>query len=142
MPRTMKPKCDTDVYAMRRGMLRWPIAARAPYSTLITASTSTTGVDHFDASGKSCRQNRIIPKVPILSRTLTSMTDVPGLASSAASGSQVCTGTIGALIANATKKPKNIQRPALVEMSTLLSWVSRYVGPVEDWADTTYSPTT
>ena len=45
----------------------------------MTASTSTTGVAHREASGNSSRQNRIIPKVPILSRMLTSSTEVPGL---------------------------------------------------------------
>src|SRR5580765_3186960 len=104
-----------------------------------TASAMTTGLAHVDASGNIPRQKRIIPKVPILSRMLTSSTEVPGLASSAASGSQVCTGTIGALIANAMKKPRNIQRPASVEMWILLSSERRYVGPVADWADTTYS---
>ncbi len=114
------------------------MAARPPYSTLTTASTSTTGVAHCDASGNSRRQNRIIPKVPILSRMLTSSTDVPGLASSAASGSQVCTGTIGALIANATKKPRNSQRPMFgVDLDAGDSSVSRYVGPVSESAETT-----
>ena len=91
-------------------MLRWPIATSPPYRTLKTASTSTTGVAQVDASGNSPRQNRIIPKVPILSRMLTSSTEVPGVASSAASGSQVCTGNIGAFIANATKNPTKSQR--------------------------------
>src|ERR671927_1850846 len=96
----------------------------------MTASTSTTGVAHLDASGKRPRQNRIIPKVPILSRMLTSSTDVPGVASPATSGSQVCTGTIGALIANATKKPTNSQRPVVVSTSAMKSLSSdkRYVG--------------
>ena len=43
------------------------------------ASTTTTGVAQRDASGNSSRQKRIIPKVPILSSTLTSSTEVPGV---------------------------------------------------------------
>src|SRR5919107_2864755 len=111
-------------------MLSCAIATSPPYSTLITASTSTTGVAQVDASGKSPRQNRIIPKVPILSRMLTSSTEVPGVASSATSGSQVWTGTIGALIANATKNPMKSQRPVVVSTSAMISLSSerRYVG--------------
>ena len=30
MPRMMKPKCDTEVYAISRRMSSWPIASRAP----------------------------------------------------------------------------------------------------------------
>ena len=65
---------------------------------------------HLDASGNSWRQNRIIPKVPTLSSTPTSSTAVAGRASVAASGSQVCTGHIGALTAKAKKKATNISR--------------------------------
>src|SRR6185437_4825383 len=61
------------------------------------AKTMTVGVNHFAASGKSGRQSRIIQNVPTLSSTPTSSTEVAGVASAAASGSQVCTGTIGAL---------------------------------------------
>src|SRR4028118_1777482 len=75
-----------------------------------TASATTTGDAHCEASGNRPRQNRIIPKVPILSRMLTSRTEVPGVLLAAASGSHVCTGHIGALTANATKKPRNSQR--------------------------------
>ena len=57
------------------------------------------------ASGKRYRQNLIIPKVPTLSSTPTSRTEVPGVDSSAAVGSQVWTGTIGALMMNAIRKP-------------------------------------
>ena len=71
------------------------------------ASTRTTGVKYLDASGNSGRQSRIMPNVPTLSRTPTSSTAVPGVDSAAASGSQVCTGHSGALIANAAKKPRN-----------------------------------
>ena len=70
----------------------------------------TTGVAHLEASGNSCRQYRIIPKVPILSSTATSITDVPGVPAAVESGNQACTGNIGALIANATKNATNSQR--------------------------------
>ena len=60
-----------------------------------------------DASGNSGRQSRIMPKVPTLSSTPTSSTAAPGGASAAASGSQVCNGHSGALIAKAKKKPRN-----------------------------------
>ena len=30
MPSAMKPKCDTDVYAISRFMSVWPIASSAP----------------------------------------------------------------------------------------------------------------
>src|ERR1700741_2989405 len=108
----------------------------------ITASAMTTGLAHLEASGKMLRQNRIIPKVPILSRTLTSRTAVPGVASLAASGSQVCTGHIGALIANATKNPRNSQRPVVVLMSAFIRSCSRYDGPDDESELTTYRPTT
>ncbi len=49
-----------------------------------------------------------MPKVPTLSSTPTSSTAPPGCAAVAASGSQVWNGQSGALIANATKKPRNI----------------------------------
>ena len=72
----------------------------------ISARPMTTGVAHWLASGNSCRQNRIMPYVPTLSSTPTSSTAVAGLDCSAASGSQVCTGHIGALTAKAMKKPR------------------------------------
>ena len=128
MPSTMKPKCDTDVYAISREMLFCPMATSAPYRMLTTASTTTTGVAHTEASGKIPRQNRTIPNVPILSRMLTSSTDVPGVACCVVSGSQVCTGNIGALIANATKKPTKSQRPVEVEMSRRARSEIRYDG--------------
>ena len=61
----------------------------------------------------------------------------PGVAFSVVSGSQVCTGNIGALIAKAMKKPRNIQRPASVPKSILASSESRYVGPPVVFADST-----
>ena len=51
-----------------------------------------------------------MPKVPTLSSTPTSSTATPAGASAAASGSQVCTGHIGALTAKAKKKPQNSSR--------------------------------
>src|SRR4051794_41499400 len=106
--------------------------------TEMTASVITTGLAQVDASGKMLRQSRIIPNVPILSRMLTSSTEVPGVASLAASGSQVCTGHIGALIANATKKPRNSQRPVVVLMSVFIRSWRRYDGPVDESELTTY----
>ena len=118
-------------------MLFDPIAMNAPYRMLMIASVTTTGVAQREASGNSSRQNRIIPKVPTLSSTLTSSTEVPGVAFSAVSGSQVCTGNIGALIAKAMKNPMNIQRPATVPKSIWDSSESRYVGPPFVLADST-----
>ena len=113
------------------------MAISAPYRMLKIASTTTTGVAQREASGKISRQNRIIPKVPILSSTLTSSTEVPGVALWVVSGSQVCTGNIGALIANAMKKPMNIQRPAHVLKSMSASSEMRYVGPTSVFEDST-----
>src|SRR3954449_10375704 len=104
---------------------------------LITASVTTTGVAQRDASGNSSRQNRIIPKVPILSSTLTSSTEVPGVAFWVVSGNHVCTGNIGALIAKATKKPTNSQRSVSVPKSSLASSETRYVAPPDVFADST-----
>ena len=58
-----------------------------------------------------------MPNVPTLSSTPTSSTAPPGGDSAAASGSQVCTGHSGALIAKAMKKPRNSSRSVLVPMS-------------------------
>ena len=101
------------------------MAAMAPYRMEMVASTSTTGVAHGDASGNRPRQNLIMPKVPILSITPTIMVAPPGLDSSAASGSQVCSGTSGALIAKANMKPRKSQRPVSVAMSSWLRSASR-----------------
>src|SRR5215831_20943163 len=85
----------------------WPIATIAPYKMPTTARTMTRGVKYREAAGNSSRQYRIIPNVPILSSTPTSSTAAPGCADAAASGSQVWNGHSGALIANATKNPRN-----------------------------------
>ncbi len=78
-----------------------------------------------------------MPNVPILSRMLTSRTEVPGVPSLAASGSQVWTGHIGALTANAMKKPRNSQRPVSVPMLSFIRSSSRYDGPPVESEDTT-----
>ena len=82
----------------------WPLADRPPHRMEMTASTHMTHFADAAAPGVSCRHRAIMPKVPILSRTPTSSTEVPGRATAAVSGSQVCTGTMGALIAKATMK--------------------------------------
>ena len=87
------------------------MAARAPHRIEITAKTVMNGATHTDASGNNPRQNRIMPKVPILSRTPTSSVAVPGVDWAAVSGSQVCSGTMGALMMKATRKPSISQRP-------------------------------
>ena len=94
----------------------------------ISASTITTGVAHCDASGSSPRQNRSMPNVPILSRMQTSSTEVPVVAFSVVSASQVWTGNIGALIAKAMKKPRNSQRCVIGSMSSAARSVSRKLG--------------
>ena len=77
-----------------------------------------------------------MPKVPILSRMQTSSTEVPGVALSVVSASQVWTGNIGALIAKATKNPTNSQRWVIGSMSIAARSLSRKLGlPLS--ADTT-----
>ena len=125
----MKPKWQSEVRPIRRRMSSWPMATSAPYTIEISASATTNGVAHCDASGNSPRQKRIIPKVPILSRTQTSSTLVPGVAFSVASASQVCTGNIGALTAKAKKKPS--EQPLLGARGRCRAATgrsSRYVG--------------
>ena len=80
---------------------------------------------HRLASGNRPRQNRIIPKVPILSMTPTIIVAPPGLDCSAASGSQVCSGTSGALMAKANMKPTKSQRPVPVPRVSWLRSASR-----------------
>ena len=84
-----------------------------------TARTRITGAAQREASGKIGRTRVIMPKVPILSRMPMSSTEVPGVACSAVSGSQVWTGTRGALMAKAMKKVRKIQCPADVETCRL-----------------------
>ena len=91
---------DTDVYAISRFRSRWPIATTAPYR---------------------------IPTTETLSSTPTSTTAAPGCAAVAASGSQVWNGQTGALIANATKKPRNSHFWVVVLSDTCTSWLNRNV---------------
>ena len=58
-------------------------------------------------SGNSGRQKRTSPYVPIFSMTDASMMEPAVGASTCASGSQVCSGNSGTLIANATKNARN-----------------------------------
>ena len=77
--------------------------------------------------------------VPILSRTHTSSTLVPGVAFPVASASHVCTGKSGALTAKAKKKPANSHFWVSGSMLICESSLSRYVGwPAS--ADTAYRP--
>ena len=92
-----------------------------------TESVSTTGVNHFAASGNSSRQKRSMPYVPTLSSTPTSSTAAPAGACPAASGSQVWNGTSGALIAKATKKPRNSHLAVVGSMCSLVSSPNRKV---------------
>ena len=69
-----------------------------------------------------------MPKVPILSRMQTSSTEVPGVAFSVVSASQVWTGNIGALIAKAMKKPAKSQRCVIGSMSIAARSLSRKLG--------------
>ena len=81
--------------------------------------------------------------MPTLSSTPTSSTPAPIGASAPASGSQVCNGTSGALIANATKKPRNSQIWVLSGISgTIVRSVAQLnVPPAGRYsALTTYSP--
>ncbi len=141
MPSVMKPKWLSEVRPISRRMSSWPMARNAPYTIEIRASVTTTGVAHCDASGKSPRQKRSIPNVPILSSTQTSSTLVPGVAFSVVSASQVCSGKSGALTANAIMKPTKSQRSALVLMSSCWRSEIRYDGSPSR-AETTYSPIT
>src|SRR5215471_2718082 len=122
-------------------MSAWPIATTAPYSTPMTASVRISGVKYRDAAGNSSRQYLIMPNVPTLSNTPTSSTAAPGWADVAASGSHVWNGHSGALIANATKNPRNSQRSALVDSARWVSWLNRNV-PCPAWREYTYSAIT
>ena len=107
----------------------------------MTARVSTKGVAHVLAPGKKARQKRIMPKVPILSSVATRSEEAPGRACSAVSGSQVCTGTIGALIAKAMKKAAKSQRSVPVPIGRpVRSEVSRLGAPRP--ADSAYMPMT
>ena len=68
-----------------------------------------------------------MPNVPTLSSTPTSSTAAPGWAEVAASGSQVWNGHSGALIANATKKPRKSHFCACGLITRWVSWLNRNV---------------
>ena len=63
-------------------------------------------------AGKNGSEKRIMPYVPIFSRTPARMTEPAVGASTCASGSQVWNGNIGTLIAKPRKKAKNSQMAA------------------------------
>ena len=67
----------------------WPLAARPPHTMEMTARTHMTHFACDEAVGVSWRHSVIMPKVPILSSTPTSRTEVPGRATAAVSGSHV-----------------------------------------------------
>src|SRR5665811_2075260 len=75
----------------------------------ITESTITQGTAFTVISGKNPMQKRIMPYTPILSNTPARITEPAVGASTCASGSHVCTGNMGTLMANATKKAKKPQ---------------------------------
>ncbi len=82
----------------------WTSARQAPYTMLTTDSVMSAGVNNLVASGKSGKPNFMKPYVPILSSTPARITD-PGVgASTCASGSHVCSGTMGTLIAKLSAK--------------------------------------
>ena len=92
---------------------------------LNTASVMTTGLAQSDAPGKMPRHQRNMPNAPILSTTLTINTEVPGVEEAAASGSQVCSGHSGALIAKAAMNPRNSNRSVVVLMGMFCRSLSR-----------------
>ena len=81
----------------------------------ITASANIQGAKAIVAWGKSGRQKRRNPYVPIFSSTPARIT-LPGVGASVwASGSQVWNGHIGTLMAKASAKARNMRfcaRPA------------------------------
>jgi hypothetical protein len=90
----------------------------------ITASARNSGVASIATAGNSGIAKRRKPYVPIFSITPARITEPAVGASVCASGSQVCTGHIGTLIANASAKPANSQR-ASVGVSAVLYRVGR-----------------
>ena len=80
-----------------------------------------------------------MPNVPTLSITPTSSAAAPAGAAPPASGSQVWNGKNGALIANATKKPRNSQRAVFwsIDDAEASRWLKSKVCP-----PTTHSPIT
>src|SRR5688572_17881891 len=85
------------------------IATSDPYTIPITESSSTVGVQSATAAGNSGNAKRRKPYVPIFSSTPASTTEPAVGASTCASGSQVWSGNIGTLIANASANAPNSQ---------------------------------
>ena len=83
-----------------------------------------------------------MPNVPTLSSTPTSSTAPPGWAAVTESGSQVWNGHSGALIANATKKPRNSQRWVTGVSVSFSRSVNRNVPVCPPRAEYTYSAMT
>ena len=73
----------------------------------MTASSITSGKASCAASGNSGREKRRNPYAPILSSTPARSTEPPVGASVWASGSQVCSGTMGTFTMNATVNAAN-----------------------------------
>ena len=80
--------------------------------------------------------------MPTLSSTPTSSTAAPGCAAVAASGSQVWNGHSGALIANATKNPRNSHFCVVGLSEMCISWLNRNVPWCPFCAEYTYSAIT
>src|SRR6267143_389480 len=78
------------------------------------ASRATHPAARCEAPGKSGRQKRIMPYVPIFSMTEASITEPAVGASTCASGSHVCNGNSGTLMAKATKNARNSSVDAVV----------------------------
>src|SRR3954465_15505104 len=76
-----------------------------------TASEATTGRASRATDGNSGTAYRQKPKVPIFSITPARITDPATGAWTCASGSQVCSGNIGTLMAKASAKAKNKSGP-------------------------------
>ena len=85
------------------------VDTQAPYTIPITASAKTSGANVKVASGKSGRQKRRNPYVPIFSSTPARITEPAVGASTWASGSHVCTGHMGIFTAKEAKKASHSQ---------------------------------
>src|SRR5881409_3235196 len=88
----------------------------------ITASAYTQGPKSTLASGKSGRQKRRKPYVPIFSSTPARVTEPAVGASTCASGSHVWNGNMGTLIANPTKNARNTQYWTLEAKYRPIAW--------------------
>ena len=77
--------------------------------TAISDSAITTHAYSWPASGTIGSVKRRKPYPPIFSMIAARITEPPVGASTCASGNHVCTGNIGTLTANATRKAKNSQ---------------------------------